>query len=171
MKQQLKIFATIAAVTVLTLGLAITSFANTGWIEVQNKWYYYDADGNSIRNQWVENDGNLFWLKDNGEMAKQTWVNWDNSWFWVNAQGAMIKDSWVPVAKDWYYVGEDGKMPTSTWLDKDGNTYYITETGAVAKGWREISGNWHYFDVTNGDMKRDTTVGGYKINREGIYVQ
>ena len=46
----------------LAMASAVTSLANTGWLNVQSKWYYYDEAGNSVRNQWVENEKDLFWL-------------------------------------------------------------------------------------------------------------
>lgn len=169
MRKQKKAACMIMAAT-LALASAFPSFAATGWINVQRKWYYYDAAGNSIRNQWVEHEGNLYWLKDNGEMAIQIWVNFNNFWFWVNAQGALVKDMWIPVGKDWYYVGSDGIMLANAWLNKDGKTYYMNEHGTMVKGWQQIGGNWYYFDGSNGDMARSKNVGGYNVNADGVYI-
>lgn len=171
MRKHTKALATIMAAATLAMASAVTSLANTGWLNVQSKWYYYDEAGNSVRNQWVENDNNLFWLKDNGEMAIQSWVKYDNSWYWVNAQGAMVTNSWVPITNNWYYVGQDGKMMADTWFEYNHRTYYLTESGAAAKGWVELDGKWYYFDRNNGDMKRGTTIDGYTLNDEGVYVK
>ena len=171
MRKHTKALATIMAAATLAMASAVTSLANTGWLNVQNKWYYYDEAGNSVRNQWVENDNDLFWLKDNGEMAIQSWVNYENSWYWVNAQGAMVTDSWIPITNNWYYVGQDGKMLANTWFEYNNRSYYLTESGAAAKGWVELDGKWYYFDRTNGDMKKSTTIDGYTVNKEGVYVK
>ena len=85
MRKHTKALATIMAAATLAMASAVTSLANTGWLNVQNKWYYYDEAGNSVRNQWVENDNDLFCPKDNGEMAIQAGVYYDNSGYWVNA--------------------------------------------------------------------------------------
>ena len=104
-------------------------------------------------------------------MAIQSWVKYDDNWYWVNAQGAMVTDSWVPITNEWYYVGQDGKMLANTWFVYNNHTYYFTESGAAARGWVEIEGQWHYFDRNNGDMKASTTIDGYALNEDGIYVQ
>ena len=49
--------------------------------------------------------------------------------------------------------------------------YYLTESGAAAKGWVELDGKWYYFDRNNGDMKRGTTIDGYTVNEDGVYVK
>ena len=53
MRKHTKALATIMAAATLAMASAVTSLANTGWLNVQNKWYYYDEAGNSVRNQWV----------------------------------------------------------------------------------------------------------------------
>ena len=90
---------------------------------------------------------------------------------WVNAQGAMVTDSWIPITNNWYYVGQDGKMLADTWFEYNHRTYYLTESGAAAKGWVELDGKWYYFDRNNGDMKRGTTIDGYTVNEDGVYVK
>ena len=42
---------------------------------------------------------------------------------------------------------------------------------AAAKGWVELDGKWYYFDRNNGDMKRGTTIDGYTVNEDGVYVK
>lgn len=170
MKKQTKLLAVITTAATLAMASTVTSLANTGWVDVQKKWYYYDDAGNSIRNQWVQNGDNLYWLKDNGEMAIQMWVNDNGTYYWVNAQGARVANTWIQRAKSWFYVGEDGKMLSNTFFDKDGATYYATDTGAIATGWVEVDGIWHYFDSRNGRMAKGATIDGYYVDGAGNYI-
>ena len=62
-------------------------------------------------------------------------------------------------------------MLADTWFEYNHRTYYLTESGAAAKGWVELDGKWYYFDRNNGDMKRGTTIDGYTLNDEGVYVK
>ncbi|MFR2825876.1 MAG: hypothetical protein ACLTCQ_15965 [Enterocloster bolteae] len=34
-----------------------------------------------------------------------------------------------------------------------------------------MDGKWYYFDRNNGDMKRGTTIDGYTVNEDGVYVK
>ena len=65
MRKHTKALATIMAAATLAMASAVTSLANTGWLNVQSKWYYYDEAGNSVRNQWVELDGKWYYFDRN----------------------------------------------------------------------------------------------------------
>ncbi|NAS19009.1 hypothetical protein GND98_014300 [Clostridium butyricum] len=41
---------------------------------------------------------------------------------------------------------------------------------SVAKGWKQIDGKWYYFD-SEGKMVKNTTVNGYKIGADGVWIQ
>ena len=172
MKKHFKTLAVTVAAAACILGSAMSSFAapRVGWVDVKSNWYYYDQNSNPVTNQWVEYDGDLYWVDETGKMLVQTWVKDGDSWYWVNSKGTRLADCWVPITNNWYYVGEDGKMLANTWFTKDGDTYYCTADGSAAKPWVEIDATWHYFDRTNADMKRGTTIDGYYVDADGNYV-
>ena len=172
MKKQLKALVVTAVTAACIAGSAMSSFAapRVGWVDVKNSWYYYDENSNPVTNQWVEYDGDLYWVDDTGKMLVQTWVKDGDSWYWVNSQGTRLVDCWIPITNNWYYVGEDGRMLANTWFTEGNKTYYFTADGSAAKGWVEIDETWHYFDRTNGDMKRGTTIDGYYVDADGNYV-
>lgn len=185
MKRLTKMLAVMGMAGMMAAGTAFTGMAavttdvsvvskgadRVGWIQVQNKWYYFDAAGNPVQNQWVQDGDNLYWMKDNGEMAKQSWVEFNGTWFWVNAQGALAKNIWVQDGDSWYYMGNDGLMMKNTWLDLDGKRYFLNENGIAVTGWKEIGGNYYFFNSSDCSMAKDTMVGDYRVDANGVWVQ
>ena len=66
----------------------VATSRKSGWVDVQNHWYYFDANGNPVKNQWIQDGNNRYWMQEDGEMAKQEWIYTEGQWYWVNAQGA-----------------------------------------------------------------------------------
>ena len=142
MKRFTKTMAALGLAAVMGTGSAFISLADvttsvnpvatsrkSGWVDVQNHWYYFDANGNPVKNQWIQDGNNRYWMQEDGEMSKQKWVYTEGQWYWVNAQGAQASNIWVEDGGSWYYMGGDGRMMTNTWLDYAGKWYYLTETG------------------------------------------
>ena len=130
----------------------------TGWTKAGNTWFYYDAQGNQVKNTWVGS----YWIGSDGKMVTNSWVDggkyyvgsqgwwvkdakkpadaqktpekktgWSkngNSWYYYDAQGNQIKNAWVGS----YWIGSDGKMVTNSWVD--GGKYYVGADGAWVKG-------------------------------------
>ena len=61
-------------------------------------------------------------------------------------------------------------MMTNTWLDYAGKWYYLTETGAAARGWKELGGKWYFFNDSDCSMAKDTMVGPYRVDANGVYI-
>ena len=61
----------------------------TGWLKLEDKWYYLNGSGVMAANQWVGN----YYLKSNGEMAVDEWV--DNGKYYVDESGKWMKMQFV----------------------------------------------------------------------------
>ena len=149
--------------TVLATPLAIDSLmesneaqAAQGWVKSGSAWYYYNAQGQQVRNAWVGS----YWLGADGKMAVNSWV--DGGKYYVGSQGWWVKDApkqtatpkatekpiiqtgWVKSGSAWYYynaqgqqvrnawvgsywLGADGKMAVNSWVD--GGKYYVGSQG------------------------------------------
>ena len=149
--------------TVLTTPLAVDSLmesneaqAAQGWVKSGSAWYYYNAQGQQVRNAWVGS----YWLGADGKMAVNSWV--DGGKYYVGSQGWWVKDApkqtatpkatekpiiqtgWVKSGSAWYYynaqgqqvrnawvgsywLGADGKMAVNSWVD--GGKYYVGSQG------------------------------------------
>ena len=43
----------------------------TGWTKAGNTWFYYDAQGNQVKNTWVGS----YWIGSDGKMVTNSWVD------------------------------------------------------------------------------------------------
>ena len=148
----------------------------TGWQQLNGKWYYFDENGVMASNTWVDGyylsengstlkgwqqlDGRWYYLNEKGE--RQTgWQQVDGKWYCFDADGVMLKNTWV----DGCYVTEDGNMLTG-WQMIDGSWYYLDAKGKKQTGWQQVDGKWYYFDE-NGVMASNTWVDGYYLSESG----
>lgn len=161
----------------------------TGWQKYDTAWYYMDEDG-TMQTGWLQ-DGNTYyylydwggmatgwyqvgstWFYSNGggEMLANKWLEYKDDWYYLKSSGAMAK-SWLELGGKWYYMSSDGVMQTG-WQDIGGATYYMsTSTGYCATGWCKIDGKTYYFDPVSCKMARNTTINGYKVDENGVYIE
>ena len=171
----------------------------TGWTKAGNTWFYYDAQGNQVKNTWVGS----YWIGSDGKMVTNSWVDggkyyvgsqgwwvkdakkpadaqkspekktgWSkngNSWYYYDAQGNQIKNAWVGS----YWIGSDGKMVTDRWVD--GGKYYVGSQGwwekdAVKKtGWSQTGNTWFLYD-NEGNIVKNRWSGNYWLGTDGKMV-
>lgn len=147
----------LGVLTVLATPIAVNTVAGTeahaaqGWVQSGSSWYFYNNQGNAVRNAWQGN----YWLGADGRMATDAWV--DNGRYYVGSNGAWVKGAqkpaevkkqgWVQNGSAWnyyyqgnivrnawvgsYWLGSDGKMATNTWVD--GGRYYVGANGVWDK--------------------------------------
>ena len=165
----------------------------TGWSKNGNSWYYYDAQGNQIKNAWVGS----YWIGSDGKMVTNSWV--DGGKYYVGSQGwwekdAVKKTGWLQTGNTWYlydnegnivknrwsgnyWLGSDGKMVTNSWVD--GGKYYVgadgkwvsdaLKPGETRKGWIKAGGTWHFYN-DKGNQVKNAWVGNYWIGSDGKMV-
>ena len=165
----------------------------TGWTKTGNSWYYYDAQGNQIKNAWVGS----YWIGSDGKMVTDSWV--DGGKYYVGSQGWWVKDAvkktgWTQTGNTWYlydnegnivknrwsgnyWLGSDGKMVTNSWVD--GGKYYVgadgkwvsdaLKPGENRKGWAKAGSTWYYFN-DKGNQVKNAWVGNYWIGSDGKMV-
>ena len=131
-----------------TSNTANTSTSNGGWYQSNNSWYYRKPDGTHATN----------------------WFMVNNHWYYFDANGIM-QTGWITDSKGFrYYLNQpNGDMPVG-WALINNKWYYFEESGLYKKGWIEYKGLWYYLDA-NGEMVTNTTVDGYNINADGVWVQ
>ena len=164
-----------------------------GWSKNGNSWYYYDAQGNQIKNAWVGS----YWIGSDGKMVTNSWV--DGGKYYVGSQGwwekdAVKKTGWSQTGNTWYlydnegnivknrwsgnyWLGSDGKMVTNSWVD--GGKYYVgadgkwvsdaLKPGETRKGWTKAGSTWHFYN-DKGNQVKNAWVGNYWIGSDGKMV-
>ncbi len=138
----------------------------TGWLEYNGSWYYLNANG-AMETGWLEYNGSWYYLNTNGAM-ETGWLEYNGSWYYLNTNGAM-ETGWLEYNGSWYYLNANGSMATG-WL-KDGDTwYYLEASGAMKESqWFKVSDKWYYVNGS-GALAVNTTVGGYRVNANGKWV-
>ena len=141
----------------------------TGWLQDGNTYYYlYDWGG--MATGWYQVGSNWFYSNGAGEMLANKWLEYKDEWYYLKSSGAMAK-SWLELGGKWYYMSSDGVMQTG-WQEIGGETYYMsTTTGYCATGWCKIDGKTYYFDPVSCKMARNTTINGYKVDENGVYIE
>ena len=59
---------------------------HTGWVKSGSTWYYFNAQGQMVKNAWAGN----YWLEADGKMATNKWV--DNNRYFVGSDGAWVQN-------------------------------------------------------------------------------
>ncbi len=52
---------------------------------------------------------------------------------------------------------------------QDPKGWWNTEGSSYSKGWKQIAGNWYYFDKYEGYMEHDKIIDGYYLNSNGAW--
>lgn len=100
--------------------------------------------------------------------TKAGWVSNNGTWSYINADGSKFK-GWFGSDQTWYYLDENGIMVTG-WKLVNGQWYYLdTVSGLMKTGWFNDNGKWYYFDAS-GAMQKNTSIGGYKLDANGVWV-
>ncbi|BCZ49040.1 hypothetical protein psyc5s11_51070 [Clostridium gelidum] len=69
----------------------------------------------------------------------------------------------------WYYLNEDGTKQIG-WKLVNGSWYYLDTNGIMKTGWlKDSNGKWYYL-YDSGIMAKSTTIGGYKLNSSGDWI-
>ena len=152
-----------------------TSSTTSGWVKQDGAWYYFDGNGNPVKNAWQGS----YYLKSDGKMAQSEWIYDDSyqAWYYLKSDGSyaystwqgayylksngkMAKGEWVYDSsyQAWYYLTLDGSYAYSTW---QGN-YYLKSDGKMAVNeW--VDGGRYYVDTT-GLWKANS-----KVSNKGSY--
>ena len=117
----------------------------TGWVSTSDGWIYQINGNNTIG-----------------------WVNANGTWYFMNNAGIM-QTGWVNTNGKWYYMNSNGSMATG-WVNVSGKWYFLNSAGDMATGWVLSNGKWYYLD-SDGHMLSNTTIGSYRLDASGAWVQ
>ena len=160
-----------------------TSSATTsGWVKQDGAWYYFDGNGNPVKNAWQGS----YYLKSDGKMAQSEWIYDDSyqAWYYLKSDGSYAYSTW----QGNYYLKSDGKMAVNEWvydatyqawyyLKSDGSyvysawqgNYYLKSDGKMAQSeWIHDSSYqaWYYLK-SDGSYAYSTWQGNYYLKSDG----
>ena len=141
--------------------------AQLGWVKDQEGWWYRNVDGSYPKGTW-QVIGGAWYLFDYDGYMMTGWQVKNGRYYYLDANGVM-QTGWLFDGRKWYYLGNDGAMMTG-WLTTDGNTYYMDGDGSMHTGWLLDNGKWYYFNPDTGCQLKNTSVGGFYLNQDGVWV-
>ena len=142
-------------------------FETASWLQSNQNWYY-QKQGQLVKDAWINNQGTWYFMDDEGVMFNQTWLYRGSSWYAFKTSGAMISADWLYDNGSWYYLNDSGSMATG-WLKDSGTWYYLKDSGSMATGWVKDNGKWYYL-ASSGNMLRNTyTPDGYYVDDSGAW--
>ena len=103
-----------------------TSSTTSGWVKQDGAWYYFDGNGNPVKNTWQGS----YYLKADGKMAQSEWIYDDSyqAWYYLKSDGSYAYSTW----QGNYYLKSNGKMAVNEWVD--GGRYYVGADGVWKEG-------------------------------------
>ena len=140
-----------------------TSSTASGWVKQDGSWYYFDGNGNPVKNAWQGS----YYLKADGKMAQSEWI-YDSSyqaWYYLKSDGSYAKNAWQGA----YYLKSNGKMAQGEWVYDSSYQawYYLKSDGSYARNaWQ---GN--YYLKSDGKMAKNERVDGgrYYVDALGLW--
>jgi glucan-binding YG repeat protein len=161
----------------------------TGWVKDGGQWYFLDKKSGAMvtgllkegksnyilrtsgawltGNAWVKDGNDWYYLTNNS--AKLGWIKSGKNWYYLYPTTGKMVTGWTSVNGVWYFMSQNGAMVTG-WAKVDGEWYYLKASGAMATGWVKVSNKWYYL-YSNGIMAADTTIDGYKLGKNGAWIQ
>ena len=147
-----------------TVAQTDTSSATTsGWVKHDGAWYYFDGNGNPVKNAWQGS----YYLKADGKMAQSEWIYDDSyqAWYYLKSDGSYAYSAW----QGNYYLKSDGKMAINEWVYDSSYQawYYLTLDGSYA--YSTWQGN--YYLKSDGKMAVNEWVDGgrYYVDTTGLW--
>ena len=140
-----------------------SSSTTSGWVKQDGAWYYFDGNGNPVKNAWQGS----YYLKADGKMAQSEWI-YDSSyqaWYYLKSDGSYAKNAWQGA----YYLKSNGKMAQGEWVYDSSYQawYYLKSDGSYARNaWQ---GN--YYLKSDGKMAKNERVDGgrYYVDASGLW--
>jgi lactocepin len=153
--------------TVKTLVIKRADEIKNGWLQEGGKWYHYK--NNKPTSGWLLDGNKWYYLQSNHAMATG-WLKINKQWYFFDQQSGAMKTGWVKSSNKWYYLdSKNGNMKTG-WVKWNNKWYYLdTKNGDMKTGWVLAGGKWYYL-YKDGSMAVNTLINGYKIGKDGAWV-
>lgn len=112
------------------------------------KWYYFDQDGNPVNNKIEKIAGKEYYFDYEGEM-KIGFFYYNNQKLFADASGAICRENkWYYNDGKWYYVTENGESAQSGIYTIGGKKYYFDFNGVMVTGkfnvWNGNTNDFYY---------------------------
>lgn len=166
--------------------VANADIVETGWLETDTGRYYISED-KGVYKGWAEIDGQQYHFDETTGKVKTKWELYNGKWYFMGPDGAVLTGfrtidnvtyyltpALVSTSDVIYTNDMSDRLPTigsmaTGWKQISGQWYYFNPSGQMQQGWKQINGTWYYFGET-GAMLSNTEVDGYRLDESGAWV-
>lgn len=137
----------------------------TGWVKVNNNWYYCDPKTGAMQIGWISYKGQKCYLEPKtGNNQGRAYCNEiavidkKTYYFDKNCYARLVEEigNWKKGTKGWWYEYLDGNYATGwQYLKWSGgqNWFYFDDQGWMQTGWFKKNGYWYYLNPETGAME------------------
>lgn len=124
----------------------------TGWVKVDEKWYYLDERTGKLRTGFLEYDGEMVYLAPvTGEMVIG-WFGVGSATYLARGNGAIVRNQTHTDGIYTYLFDTAGKQLKKGFRTINGATYYVGKKNRVASGVVKVKGKYYGFDPETKQM-------------------
>ncbi|MCR5599982.1 MAG: hypothetical protein K6G33_04485 [Ruminococcus sp.] len=121
---------TISDITANAADIYVNNYSDMGWYTIGDDWYYYDKNGNLVRDYWIQYEGDWYYLKPDGKMAADEWLTIDGKDYYLQSNGIMLANTFIEHNGGKCYLDSEGAMVRDQWVaDSNGDYHYIDKDG------------------------------------------
>jgi len=105
----------------------------SGWEKESDGWRFYLGNtGEPVRNSWyLDVNGKWYWFNAAGIMVTNVWYQYEGDWYYLGEDGAMVKGLKY-IDGEFYYLDQNGKMETKKVTFTPDNNGALKYPGIVA---------------------------------------
>ena len=142
-------------------------FYNNDGNAVKNEWYtvptkqtyYFDNNGQTVINKWFTFPGNqTYYFDNNGHTVKNRWYTMPTKQiYYFDNSGHTVRNKWFTFpSKQTYYFDNDGHTVKNQWYNFSNGTYYVGNDGHTVKNqWYKMPTGKTYYFTTTGHMVKN----------------
>ena len=137
---------------------------------VQKLWIYLNQSG-EVQTGWVNDNGTWYYFDESGAMKENQWFQTTEGWYYADKSGAVKVYEWFQVGGKWYFATEKGTIVTNAWIQSNDEVYHFNKSGVMSENeWFEAEGSWFYASKSGAILRNTTTPDGYYVNARGQWV-
>lgn len=137
----------------------------TGWVKVDEKWYYMDENTGKLQTGFLEYDGELVYLAPvTGEMVVG-WFGVGSATYLAKGNGAIVRNQPHTDGIYTYLFDASGKQLKKGFRTVNNATYYVGKGNRVSSGVVKVKGKYYGFDLETKQM----LYGYQKVNGKYYY--